>query len=586
MSGPVEWHDGRIVEAPTWFGPEERPLFGWFAYPEDSAVRGAVVICHAVGEEARSSRRTMRDLSRRLAEDGLLVLRFDYDGTGDSGGDFNDPSWQDRWAASVDEAVRFVQTTGVTSLSLVGMRMGATIAAVAASGSGWSADSIVLWDPCRSGRDFLREQSMLHRAMNDNARATSDEGVVTPGYVFGEPAAKAFGALRVEDALAIDAARTRVTVAFRDDRPAPAALAAKFESAGFSIIEVSGQAELLGVSPLDAQVPEAAMETVAGILSDAAGPERREVRVPLRSRASLTTPWGSVTETFTAVGPDRLFGISTRPNELVSDIETVFLNVANEGHIGPARMWSELARQWSAQAGVSALRFDLSGLGDSPDTDGQPRDTTYLPTRIDDIDEAVTDVNARGHKAVLVGLCSSAYAALEGSLRKPVAGAIVINPILDSIEMTMTNRDPVAGDPRRKAYRRWPDPLVRLVVKHRRIAHTLRRAGQQLRPSQAAMGVISDVLRRKVVVFLALGADDRHPFDVNWYWNLRELSLQRKGRFERVNIPELDHSGLVEEGRVRLKDAMTRHVDKHYSVWTGAAREIIPADASSITGTP
>ncbi|MGN6125041.1 MAG: alpha/beta hydrolase family protein, partial [Humibacter sp.] len=550
MNDPVEWHDGRIVEAPTWFGPDDRPLFGWLAYPEDTAVRGAVVICHAIGEEARSSRRTMRDLSRRLAEDGLLVLRFDYDGTGDSAGDYNDPAWTDRWAASVDEAVRFVQTTGVASVSLVGMRMGATIAAVAASGYDWAADAVVLWDPCRSGRDFLREQSMLHRAMNDNARETSDGTVVTPGYVFSEQAAKALAGLRAEDAAAIDTTRTRVTVAFRDDRPTPAALAATFESAGFSIIEVSGQAELLGVSPLDAQVPAEAMETVAGILSDAAGSERRAVRLQRRSEATLTTPWGSVTESFTAVGPDRLFGVGTRSNELVSDIEMVFLNVANEGHIGPARMWSELARQWSAQAGVSALRFDLGGLGDSPDTAGQPRDKTYLPTRIDEIDEAVDHVTARGHRVVLVGLCSSAYAALEGSLRKPVAGAIVTNPILDSIEMTMTNRDPIARDPRRKAYRRWPDPLVRLVVKHRRIAHTLRRAGQQLRPSQAAMGVVSDVLRRKAVVFLALGADDRHPFDVNWYWNLREPSLQRSRRFERVNIPELDHSGLVEEGRV------------------------------------
>ncbi|MGN6128468.1 MAG: hypothetical protein ACTHON_18070, partial [Humibacter sp.] len=78
----------------------------------------------------------------------------------------------------------------------------------------------------------------------------------------------------------------------------------------------------------------------------------------------------------------------------------------------------------------------------------------------------------------------------------------------------------------------------------------------------------------------------RHPFDVNWYWNLREPSLQRSRRFERVNIPELDHSGLVEEGRVRLKDAMTRHVEEHYSVRSAAVREIIPADASSITGNP
>jgi pimeloyl-ACP methyl ester carboxylesterase len=558
------------VELPTWFGPEERPLAGWLTLPEDRRVRGAVVICTSVGEEARSVRRTLRELALRLAEAGFLAFRFDYDGTGDSAGDFDDAGSPGRWSASVGEALGFVAGLGCRSVSLVGIRMGATIAAVAAAQHGQALDALVLWDPCQSGRTFLREQSMLYRAMDSSPHPGHDGDVVLPGYVLGAEAAAALSALHVDDALTLDRDRTALVLAYRDDRPRPSALIERFEAAGATVFPVAGHAALLNISPLDAVPPVDAMSSVVRAVSQAVGGDRQAVEVRTRSHATVPTPWGDVVESFERIGRDGLFGIATETADGSGEVEAVFVNVANESHIGPARMWVTLARRWAADAGVPGLRFDFGGLGDSPDVEGRPRDTTYDPRAIDDLDDAIDEVAARGRRAVLVGLCSSAYAAFEGALRRRVAGTIVTNPILETIGMTTTNRDPVTGDPRRKALREWPQPLFRFAVKHLRIATTLWRTLQHVRPRKAAMGVVADVMRRDSTVFLALGEGERGPFDANLYWRLREPAMRRSGRFERVDIPTLDHSALVADGRGQLERAMNRHVLEHHAARAGA----------------
>ena len=103
---------------------------------------------------------TYRKLADRLAEQGLAVLRFDYDGTGDSAGQETDPGRVDAWLSSVTAAVDELAATGVPRIGLVGVRMGGLFAAHEAARRG-GVDALVLWDPCVSGKAFLREQRML-----------------------------------------------------------------------------------------------------------------------------------------------------------------------------------------------------------------------------------------------------------------------------------------------------------------------------------------------------------------------------------------------------------------------------------------
>ena len=113
-----------------WFGPEERPLYGWVSMPAGGLARGGAILCPPMGEEGRSAHRTFRRLAEALAEQGIVALRFDYDGTGDSAGLQDDPDRVASWLASVEAARQLLLDLGAPDVSAVGMRLGATLAGV------------------------------------------------------------------------------------------------------------------------------------------------------------------------------------------------------------------------------------------------------------------------------------------------------------------------------------------------------------------------------------------------------------------------------------------------------------------------
>ena len=67
--------------------------------------------------------------------------------------------------------------------AVVGLRLGATLAA-AELARGGPVDDFVLWDPCASGRAFLREQAALSAFRRDRA---ADWGVEHVGESSGSP---------------------------------------------------------------------------------------------------------------------------------------------------------------------------------------------------------------------------------------------------------------------------------------------------------------------------------------------------------------------------------------------------------------
>src|SRR4051812_19656384 len=118
---------------PVHFGEPAAPLFGMYHAGRAAASRRCgVVLCNPIGDDLVRAHRTLRHLAERLAEAGFPVLRFDFHGTGDSGGDERDPArvatWQGDVARAIDE---LVSRSGAQEIALVGLRMGATIAAVA-----------------------------------------------------------------------------------------------------------------------------------------------------------------------------------------------------------------------------------------------------------------------------------------------------------------------------------------------------------------------------------------------------------------------------------------------------------------------
>ncbi len=98
-------------------------------------------------------------------------------------------------------------------------------------------------------------------------------------------------------------------------------------------------------------------------------------------------------------------------------------------HVGPNRLWVDLARQLAAR-GLRSIRFDLSGLGDSPARPGQPTRLSYAPEALADVSDVAAAMSPEDpSNVVLVGLCSSAYLSLEGALALLPRGVAAINPI-------------------------------------------------------------------------------------------------------------------------------------------------------------
>lgn len=126
-----------------------------------------------------------------------------------------------------------------------------------------------------------------------------------------------------------------------------------------------------------------------------------------------------------------LIGVLTEPEGAVRHpIAVLFWNIGTHHRVGPFRMNVELARRLATE-GYTALRFDLSGVGDSEPRPGVGESDEAR--HVLDVREAMDwlETNTRIHRFVLVGLCSgvdSAHPVARDDAR--VVGAVFIDGYL------------------------------------------------------------------------------------------------------------------------------------------------------------
>src|SRR5262245_41582517 len=113
---------------PFFFGRERR-LYGALHEAPGTPRGTGVLLCYPGVQEYNVTHWAFRKLAGLLARDGFQVLRFDYSCTGDSQGDVRDgrlEHWVEDIAMAADE---LKDAGGVRKVSLVGLRLGAMLAA-------------------------------------------------------------------------------------------------------------------------------------------------------------------------------------------------------------------------------------------------------------------------------------------------------------------------------------------------------------------------------------------------------------------------------------------------------------------------
>ncbi|MEZ4403024.1 MAG: alpha/beta hydrolase [Kofleriaceae bacterium] len=147
------------------FFGDDAALLGTFHLPSRLRPRGAgIVLCNPFGEEAARAHRLYRVLATQLERAGYPVLRFDFGHCGDSGGAAVDATVAG-WVRDVDTAADELRhESGVPRVALVGLRLGATLAALATVRGAVVPRHLVLWDPVVDGRAYLDELAAQHDA--------------------------------------------------------------------------------------------------------------------------------------------------------------------------------------------------------------------------------------------------------------------------------------------------------------------------------------------------------------------------------------------------------------------------------------
>lgn len=440
------------LSEPLYFSADDCRLFGWLHRPADRQTSDlGVVICKPFGYEAICGHRSMRTLADTAAAFGVPVLRFDYRGTGDSADDASADQIE-LWIRDVIAAVSTLRRcTGVSRVCLLGFRLGALLATLAAAGCA-DVGALILVAPVIEGRRYVRElrTTSLAAAATVNAsptekRAARDGAIEAGGFLLSAASVARLSQAEVSTLSQVPAAD--VLIIDRDDLPTARAWGEKLSSAGARTryLALPGFVKMMMTPPQYAAVPQALVATVQEWLQQLAGTAGKTHasaaivgRDTSRDAVELALPCvGAIPEAAlherpVELDPDpRLFGIVTEP---VPDERrrgaVILVNSGADYHIGAGRMYVAMARRWAAQ-GYVALRIDLRGIGDSETPRGSAHDQVFPPGAIDDIAAAVDFV--RRHYGVrevtLAGLCSAAYHVLRAAVSGlPVNCLLMVNP--------------------------------------------------------------------------------------------------------------------------------------------------------------
>ena len=619
---------------PFWFGAPGAPHFGWYhaptgeggqsVSPASVAARDlAVVICPPFGYEAICAHRGLRALARTLAAAGLPVVRFDYHGTGDSAGDDRQPdrvkAWLTSVAAAIDEAKRL---SGRDRVALVGLRLGALLGALVAAGRA-DVRALVLWAPVTSGKAFLREMKMLRQSGDNEIPAAPAGTAIGRGPDDEEAAGFLLSASTMEALLALNLLTLErrpaeaVLLLQRDDLPEDDRLGKRLRTLGADLREERAPGYLALVQDPHRSVrPLVALGAITDWLVGrtqpvlaTAPPSPEAIDSRTVAVIGLDAPSGAAAQAVREeaisfiVGGLTLHGILCEPARSSNGANgagnghaarrrgVVMLNAGAIRRVGPNRLYVQMARAWAAR-GLTSLRVDLSGLGDS-DGDDPVGGRLYSMVSVPEAQAAARYL--RDHRALaglgvtVLGLCSGAFVSFHAALADPgIEGTVLINPQLffwkegTSLDVARRTSFQAAQHYRRSVWKResWAK-LLRGDIDLPRVARLLGaraadvardRVSPILSPILEKVGVAQDevlaafraTIARGLDTYLVFCAGDPGLDNIQGHLGpgLRRLGSPgpRDGQVKMEVVEGPDHTFTPLWSHGRLLDMLTRHL--------------------------
>ncbi len=374
-----------------------------------------VIMCSAQGFEELCARKDWRLLAQSIADLGLPVLRFDYAGTADAPGGDEDPGRLDAWRASLDAAVAFMRReVGVREIVLVGLRLGATLAAQIAD----KIHGFVALHPVVSGKAYARELGVLSKIIShvEGAAAPAD-GLAVAGFL---TTSETLAALNSIDLRKSQRAPARdILICAPQDAMGAEALAVHWRQLGAAVdcVDFSGYGAWIS-DPTTSRRPELAFSHVVKWLEQNIAPRAKPRAAPFTPLNARVVGVDFVEQSHWFGAGHNLFGVLCEPARPRLGASTVVVaNAGRNGHIGWARASVNMARALAA-LGHASLRIDVAGIGDAPDIEGRNPQVMYCDEPIEDLRAALDFLAARGfEKFCVVGLCSGAHLAFHTALR-------------------------------------------------------------------------------------------------------------------------------------------------------------------------
>lgn len=597
-------------------GVMAEPIFGWLHQSSTvSSIDHGVIICPPIGYEQVHAHRSLRHLADRLAREAIPTLRFDWHGTGDSAGSDESPNRIRTWLMNIRQAAAWMrQHLGCHKISLVGLRIGATLATLVAEQD--EIENLVLWSPVLKGRTYVREMKAIGLTSEAPVRKSQSpipsNDIESAGFVLSESAAA--------ELMPIDLVDThprvkQILVASRDDRLDDDRLCQRWAALGLHVRQhsVPGYNEMMLV-PHRGQVPATALKQITEWLSNEIHSDLHSLTVgddPHRTTSiSIATAQEvepvkdtrRIRETIFEINDDpHLFGIVSEPRHAIEQsLPTVLLvNAGTVHHVGPSRLYVQMARDLAAQ-GYRCLRMDLNGLGDSVAQPGTVENETYPSTAFRDIQIAMNELQRRygANKIVLLGICSGAYAVFQSAaqIQNPtLVEAIPINPVtyfwkegmsLDESPTahlrTIHYYRTVALDPQKwlKLFtgrtRVGVGGAIKLVAKHLGIIRSASKTAGSSTESTVHGGdpthprkedLPGDLARavafeRKLAMFFS---ESDPGYSILTYHAKRKVrQLSRSGHLKIEFLPGCDHTFSVRDARRDLISAISKHLNSSY----------------------